>query len=142
MVHCKLGKTLVIINSANFDHADCFVCGHHNPRGLHLQFETVEAGCCATVAVDNTYQGYSKMVHGGIVASLLDSAMTHCLFAQNIQAVTVDMSVRYNAPVPLQTPITIQATLVGQRHGVFSLCANILKNNQILAQGKARFMKQ
>ena len=53
----------------------CFVCGLENPYGLHLRFFDSEPGeVIAEVTVPEQFQGYPGIVHGGIIAAMLDEA--------------------------------------------------------------------
>jgi acyl-coenzyme A thioesterase PaaI-like protein len=51
----------------------CFICGVENPIGLHLHIYQTEPGVIETeyIAPDH-FQGYPGVLHGGIVAALLD----------------------------------------------------------------------
>jgi acyl-coenzyme A thioesterase PaaI-like protein len=53
----------------------CFICGLENPVGLHLHIYETEPGVIETkyIAPDH-FQGYPGVLHGGIVAAILDEA--------------------------------------------------------------------
>lgn len=57
---------------------------------------------------DDFFQGYSKIVHGGILSGLIDSAMTQCLFGNGIVALTGRLNIRYIKPVNLNNEICIK----------------------------------
>jgi acyl-coenzyme A thioesterase PaaI-like protein len=61
-------------------------------------------------------EGYSGLLHGGIAAAFLDGAMTNCLFAHGVQALTAELTVRYREPVAVPGKITTHATLT-ESHG-------------------------
>lgn len=51
----------------------CFVCGVENPFGLHLVFHKTGVGeVSADFIAPEHFQGYPGVVHGGIVAAMLD----------------------------------------------------------------------
>ena len=50
-----------------------------------------------------------------MIAALLDSAMTQCLFAQGCQAFTAELTVRYRQPVAAADRLIIRAWLVDSR---------------------------
>lgn len=51
----------------------CFVCGVENPHGLHLTFkQTAPDEVTVEYTVPEHFQGYPGVVHGGIVAAMLD----------------------------------------------------------------------
>jgi acyl-coenzyme A thioesterase PaaI-like protein len=51
----------------------CFICGLENPVGLHLHiYETGPGIIESTYTAPEHFQGYPGVLHGGIVAALLD----------------------------------------------------------------------
>jgi uncharacterized protein (TIGR00369 family) len=97
----------------------CFVCGRENTSGLHLRFfdnGRDEVTCDFTVAP--RHQSYPGIVHGGVIASILDEAggRTAAIGDHNRFFVTASLQVRYRKPVPLETPLRAVGTLV-RRHG-------------------------
>lgn len=89
----------------------CFVCGRENPVGLHLQFfENQEDGqVVASVYIPDTYQGYPGIVHGGILAAVLDEVSGRALMVATEDDpfwVTAKLEVRYRRPTPTETPLT------------------------------------
>ena len=49
----------------------CFFCGRDS-KGLRLRIEYAEGACSCDFAVDDTFQGYHGVSHGGIVSGILD----------------------------------------------------------------------
>jgi len=93
-------------------HPYCVACSPANARGLGLQFvrtgaHTVEAGLDCPC----DWEGYPGIVHGGIVALILDSAMTNCLFASGKVAMTVELTIRYHAAVLTGRRATVRAVI-------------------------------
>ncbi len=94
----------------NWEANPCFICGMNNTVGLHVHFNPQESSgyMYAAVAVDSTWQGFQGVVHGGVVAGLLDDAMWHALYhAHQMVSMTADLTVRYKHPVRIQTPLQI-----------------------------------
>jgi uncharacterized protein (TIGR00369 family) len=89
----------------------CFVCGLQNPVGLKLAFyEDHEAEQVrAEFTIPDVYQGYPGVVHGGIVAAILDEVSGRAVMLyssdENLMA-TLRMTVRYRRPTPTGTPLT------------------------------------
>ena len=121
-------------------HADCMVCG--GGRSLGLRFIPDGLGSVvATIDVDGAWQGYAGVMHGGMVSTLLDAAMTHCLFHHEVHAMTASLKVRFLAPVPCSGQIEVRATLSDRRHRMYSLDAQLVSSGRILARAEARFIK-
>ena len=78
----------------------CFVCGEKNPIGLKLRIRTdAERGeSSADVTFPEHFQGWAKVVHGGLLATVLDEAMIYAAGAKGLKCVTGEMTVRYVKP--------------------------------------------
>lgn len=122
-------------------HAKCFACGAENEVGLGLAFlKDDNSGVAAECIVSDQYQGYRGVVQGGIVATILDSAMTNCLFSQGIEAMTVRLNIRFRKPVLVSVMLYVNARLKGQSGRVFDLESVIRQDGQVKAVATAKFM--
>ena len=96
----------------------------------------------AAIDCPEAWEGYSGVVHGGVVASLLDGAMTNCLFAHDIAAVTADLQVRFRHPVVIGHPAMIDAELTRDAAPVFVVRAKLVQDGQVRATSIGKFMKR
>lgn len=80
------------------------------------------------------------MLHGGVIATLLDAAMTHCLFHRGVAAVTADLHVRYVRPVACGSCLEIGAQILKVSHPLFHLRAEIACNGLVGAWAEAKFL--
>src|SRR6202043_1393541 len=92
----------------------CFGCGPANPQGLHLTFTTDTSNpdqitATAQIQLDRMHEGPPGHIHGGIVAALLDEAMSKLNRPLNVLAMTRHMEVDYLRPVPLYQPLVLIA---------------------------------
>jgi len=123
-------------------HAHCVVCGHDNNRSWKLKFLTDQNGkTSAEFQGDNRFQGYKGILHGGIIATLLDATMTHCLFHHNIIALTADMRVRFVHPISYNAFLTLEATIIQSNKSIHVLKAEVLHQQKVMAWGKAKFIQ-
>ena len=123
-------------------HPHCVVCGHDNAQGLGLTFERRPDGSVAAeFAASEVLQGYSGRLHGGIIAALLDGAMTNCLFAQGRTAFTAQLTVRYHQPVATTGALTIRAWLIGTRARLHHVRAELRADGQVKATASAKFLE-
>lgn len=79
----------------------CFVCGDQNQHGLKAKFFFDGEKAFTEVTADGSFEGYAGIYHGGIIATLLDEVMIKALLAKSVVAVTVELKVRYMAPVTI-----------------------------------------
>lgn len=121
-------------------HGSCMVCGQG--QSLGLQFRPCgENSVVASFLADPQWQGYADVLHGGMISTLLDAAMTHCLFYKGVEAMTASLTVRFLEPVPCKKALDIRATLVEKRRHVFFLSAEIASSGQVLARAEAKFIR-
>jgi acyl-coenzyme A thioesterase PaaI-like protein len=122
-------------------HHDCFACGIGNKTGLSLHFKTDSNGMAAAVwQPSDTFQSYPDRLHGGVIATLLDSAIVHALFAKGIAGVTAEMTIRYLKQVGLLEPVHVTGSVVSGRHGVFLCRADIHQAGIHAVRASAKFM--
>lgn len=122
-------------------HPGCVVCCDSNGQGLGLEFEIAQDGAVeATFACDRVFQGYPNVLHGGVISMLLDGAMTNCLFAHRIVAVTADLAVRFRHPVATATQVLVRAKIQSSERPLYELTAELIQNNQVKATAKGKFL--
>ena len=99
----------------------CFACGKDNPDGLRLEFESVGDEVRTSIEFPRKFQGYSNVVHGGLVSTVLDEAMVTLLNRLGHLALTAELSVRFLRPVEVGERVDVTARLVERRGRVFRL---------------------
>jgi len=122
-------------------HAQCCVCGSTNGRVPRLRFTPMPQGGVTTAFRPGVAdEGYAGLVHGGVIATLLDAAMTNCLFAQGWCGVTADLRLRYRHPVLAGNECEIRARIDRATDSRFVLSAELLQNGQRKATALGRFI--
>lgn len=100
----------------NSDH--CFVCGRLNPHGLYMTFfDNGQDEVYADYTVPAPYQGYPGVVHGGIVAAMLDEVVGRVAMIGDHHhfMMSVRLAVKYRQPVPTETPLQVVGRVVRLR---------------------------
>ncbi len=104
----------------------CFVCGRKNPVGLYMQFHHNGIDeVYSDYTVPAHYQGYPGIVHGGVLASMLDETVGRVSMIGDPHhfMMSVRLEMLYRHPVPIETPLKIRARIVrlrgrlGKSHG-------------------------
>ncbi len=88
----------------------CFVCGIANPFGLQLRFyKSGEEEVTAEYTVPQRFQGYPGVVHGGIVAAMLDEVAGRAHMGGDPPRFmyTARLDIRYRKNVPVGEPLRL-----------------------------------
>lgn len=122
--------------------ANCFGCGQANPVGLKLKFsKTPENLVISHATISHNWEGPPGYLHGGIIASILDEAMSKANRARGVTAMTRKMQVEYLRPVPSNSPIRIEGNVTrseGRKHWTEARIQNA--EGVILAHATALFI--
>src|SRR5665213_4501127 len=89
----------------------CFGCGPLNLEGLRLVFERGPEGSSVEFEVPDQFQSWAGMVHGGIVALLLDEAVGWAAWHAGHPGVTGRLQVSYRRPLKLGEAVRIVGTV-------------------------------
>ena len=124
-------------------HANCVVCSSSNERGLRLEFALLEEGSVETAFnCDKAFEGYANVLHGGVISSILDGAMTSCMFAHGCSAVTAELNVQFRHPVVAGQAATVRAWITRSAPPLYILKAEVLQDGQVKAMTTGKFMDQ
>lgn len=121
----------------------CFGCGEANAEGMHLPFERDERAqrVRGTFRLSARYQGAPGMIHGGIIAVVLDEALGKVCRFYDVRAVTAELAVEYLRPVKVEQEIHVEGFAVERKDRNLFLAGEIRDaEGQVLARGRGRFV--
>jgi uncharacterized protein (TIGR00369 family) len=128
---------------AHTAHNRCFGCGQANVNGLRLEFLLAPDGAVVSLpVVADAFEGHPGFLHGGIIATLLDEAMSKAVRALGRPSMTRKMEVDYLRPVPSGTPLRIEGRVVrneGRKHWAEAVVVN--EEETALARGQGLFIE-
>jgi uncharacterized protein (TIGR00369 family) len=123
-------------------HPHCIVCGKSNGQGLNLSFRVCEdGGVEGRFRCGEAYQGYNGLLHGGVISSILDGAMTNCLFSSGKTAVIGELKVRFLIPVMVGCEAIVSARVKKSCPPLHVMESEIVQDGRIAARAKAKFME-
>lgn len=96
----------------------CFVCGRKNPRGLYMTFyDNGQNEVFSEYTVSDEYQSYPGIVHGGVIASMLDEVVGRVAMIADHHhfMMSVKLEVKYRHPVPTEAPLKVVGRIVKLR---------------------------
>jgi uncharacterized protein (TIGR00369 family) len=85
----------------------CFGCGPLNEEGLRMTFVPEDGVSFVEFEVPTRYQSWKGLVHGGIVALLLDEAVGWAAWHAGHPGVTGKLEVRFRQPLRLGERVRI-----------------------------------
>ena len=120
----------------------CFVCGRENPVGLHADFlvDTDNNRASARLTIGSNFQGWQGVVHGGIIATLLDEVAIYACRALSHTAVTAGMTVKYKKPVRTDCLLTLQAEVVSVKRRIALVTSQLKIESELMAEAEVKVM--
>ena len=116
------------------------VGGLSHPIAPQLNFVLDGNSGAGEVVVGPLFQGGPGLVHGGIIALLIDHAMGCVAARPDRPAMTVRLVIRYRRPTPLGVPLRVSATLEGIEGRKLHLSATIEAAGKVTAEAEAIFL--
>lgn len=120
----------------------CFICGLENPVGLHLHFYETEPGVVEThYTAPEHFQGYPGVLHGGIVAALIDETTGRAYMGSDPQnprfMFTGKLELKYRKNVPIGRALRIVGKVIRSKGKVAEAWGGIYDagTDELLAEG-------
>jgi uncharacterized protein (TIGR00369 family) len=121
----------------------CFGCGAANPNGLQLKFVLSPSGrsyVCG-FALSAQFGGPPGHAHGGIIATILDEAMSKANKLKGTVALTRRLVVDYLRPVPLDQPLVAEGRISRVRGRAIYNSAELRNaDGVVLARSRGKFL--
>jgi uncharacterized protein (TIGR00369 family) len=121
----------------------CFVCGESNPAGLKLRFETDGRIVRARFRPRTEHIGFKGIVHGGIIATLLDEIMVWACAARAKRfAFCAELNVRFSSPLRPGEEVVATAELANNRRDRILEAKAELKNQsgKVVASAGGKYL--
>lgn len=120
----------------------CFACGTENPIGMHLSIKEDENGVYAPIRLNNLFQGYQQVIHGGIVSTILDEMAVWASFKKGHKAVTAEMNVRIKKPMLADNEYIASGKVLNVKHKLVLAQAEIKDiDNNLVACAEVKLIK-
>lgn len=119
----------------------CFICGLENPVGLKLRIYEVEPGVVETTfTAPEHYQSYPGMLHGGIIATIIDEVSGRAWMGSEDNPrfmFTAKLEVKYRKNVPIGKLLRIVGKAGSSRNRSAEAWAGIYdaESGELLAEG-------
>ncbi len=95
----------------------------------------------ATFELRPAHAGHPGLVHGGVLATLLDGAMATCMHRKGLQtAVTAELAIRYHKPVSVGELARLRAEITEQRGPLYLLQAELRVDEDVRVSATSKFV--
>jgi acyl-coenzyme A thioesterase PaaI-like protein len=137
----------------------CLVCGADNPYGLHARFYVLEpvategeapAAGATTAELLGVFtpapqhQSYPGRLHGGVSSAILDETIGRAILIAHpdVWGVTAEFTVRFRAPVPLESDVRAIARITRDTSRLFEGSGEILlEDGTVAASAHGKYFK-
>jgi acyl-coenzyme A thioesterase PaaI-like protein len=104
----------------------CVVCSPEHPTGLRIRYRTtVEGMVTANWTPSSEWTGFPGIIHGGVVSTVLDEAMSKAVAAAQCHALTAELRVRFHKPVSCTECVSIRGWIVSRSRRLFRTEASL-----------------
>jgi uncharacterized protein (TIGR00369 family) len=106
---------------------NCLVCGRSNPLGLHLSLHVDDGGTIRTTFTPGPHHvGFEGLIHGGLLATVLDEAMVWAaIWSCRRACVAGELNVRYRRPGRVGRQLRCAARVVAARSRMIEVVGDI-----------------
>ncbi|GMH41043.1 hypothetical protein BSKO_08953 [Bryopsis sp. KO-2023] len=118
------GEEVTSVQQAYTPGSRCFGCGPSNPQGLGLRSKRIPNGLSAEVTIDPKHQSFPGIVHGGVIASMLEChgnwtaalrLMDQAGLPMPPLTLTSSILIEYKQPTPPNQRLSIKSQVVKVR---------------------------
>ena len=94
------------------------------------------------LTLEREFQGWNDIVHGGVVATILDEIMAHAVIHYVGQAVTTSLQITYRAPLHVETEFQVVGYVVEQKSRAVAAEAELrlTDSKKLIAKGESKFI--
>jgi uncharacterized protein (TIGR00369 family) len=125
------------------DNQRCYVCGKDNPSGLKARFTIDQTARTITgrFTPRREHEGWEGIVHGGIIATLLDEAMVKLAAHLGEPAVSAEITVKFKAPAAPGEELVVTGKLIKEANRLIEAEATVAKGLIVVAEATGKLLR-
>ncbi|BBE31706.1 phenylacetic acid degradation protein [Tepiditoga spiralis] len=118
-----------------------FAWGKENEKGLKLDIDFKEGKSNTKFSLNKSFCGWADVIHGGIIATILDEVMAWSVISLDKRVVTAEMNIKYKKPLYSNTEYKAFGEIIENKKRVFKTYGKIVDTNgKILAESYGTYM--
>lgn len=120
----------------------CFACGPLNPIGLRMEVSYRNNKAFSRLSIKREFQGWQNIIHGGVLATVLDEIMAHAVIHYVGHCVTTSLQITYRTPLHADQDIEVVGYVAEEKRRVAIARGEITipESKQIIATGESKFL--
>lgn len=121
----------------------CFGCGARNLNGLQLVFRHEGGEIVAEYTPDERFQGFPGVLHGGVLATMLDETLSRAAVFAGKWMMTARLEIRYRRAAPIGQELRVSAQPIQVRSRMVSAKGSVRLASDptvIFAEAEGLFM--
>ena len=123
-------------------YSHCFVCGDKNDIGLKVAFFEEEGKAKAEFVSTARLEGYKDILHGGILAALLDEVMIKSIIAKGILTVTSHLEVEFRKPAKIGEKLFLEGKIKNEKGKMILTEGKVFRENgDVIARARGKYFK-
>jgi uncharacterized protein (TIGR00369 family) len=121
---------------------ECFGCGTENPIGLHLDDFAIDEGELTAHFVPRPeYRGFAGILHGGILAALLDETLAWtAMMLEDTYVVTANLELKFRKPARVDARYRLRGRVVQRRGRRLQLAGEVSCDGVVVAEAQGLFL--
>ncbi|MFW6253749.1 MAG: PaaI family thioesterase [Chitinivibrionales bacterium] len=122
-------------------HSGCLFNQKEPARSVRFSFDA-DGSLFASLVCPSDHQGYDGIVHGGVLASLVDASMAQCLMGHGIVAFTAELKLRYRKPVRVNETLDLRTLIHDSScQRIFRMKTSIRQQGSVCVNAVAKFYR-
>lgn len=120
----------------------CFACGIKNPIGLKLKIEGDSSRVSARFLPRAEHEGWKGIMHGGIIATLLDEVLAWICKKRDLNALTAKLNIKFRNPAKIGEPISAHAEITEVKGRIVKGRAEVRSHDgKVIAEAEALLLR-
>src|SRR5262245_16147879 len=121
----------------------CFACGARNGNGLQLVFRQEGDAIVTEFTPNERFQGFPGVIHGGILATLLDETLNRTATREGRWMMTARLEIRFRCAAPLGRPLRVMARTISSRARMLTAAGEVVLADEpttVVASAEGTFL--
>ena len=104
----------------------CFACGTLNTTGMGLELHVERGRSWVELTLEDRFQGWDGIAHGGILCTILDEVMAWALVGEDNWGLTARLNVNFKKTVEVGQPLRAEGWITRSRRRIVDTAGHVV----------------